>query len=113
MLVHVERAPSRPLVGALSRARASLSGDELALAERAVAAHDRIACDLGDETDADGRRLGRMAEDVTLKVLGLADRCRGLRARAGAASTSTPCAGAPSRWRTRPPRRATRASAPT
>jgi hypothetical protein len=78
-LVHVERVRARPLVGALSRARASLSGDELALAERAVAAHDRIAGDLGSGTDADGRRLAHMAEDVTLKVLGLATRCRSLR----------------------------------
>ena len=78
-LVHVERVAARPLVGALSRARASLSGDELALAERAVAAHDRIASDLGGATDADGRRLAHMAEDVTVKVIGLATRCRSLR----------------------------------
>jgi len=78
-LVHIERVAARPLVGALSRARASLSGDELALAERAVAAHDRIASDLGGAADADGRRLAHMAEDVTLKVIGLATRCRSLR----------------------------------
>ena len=111
-LVHLERVAARPLVGALSRARASLSGDELALAERAVAAHDRIASDLGGATDADGRRLARMAEDVTLKVLAWR---RGAGACAGSwsASTSTPSGGAPRRWPTPPPTPTTRPHAPT
>jgi hypothetical protein len=77
---HVERAPaSSPLAEALRQARASLAGEEGALGERAAAAHGRIAGGLGGAAAPEARRLRRMSEDVTLRVLGLATRCRGLR----------------------------------
>jgi hypothetical protein len=56
--------------------RRSRSG---ALAERAALAHDRIVDGLGGEGGPEGRRLARLAEQVTREVLALAVRCRKLR----------------------------------
>jgi len=83
VLAHVERVAEPPLARALSETRAVLGApatDERALAERAAIAHDRIVDGLGGEGGPDGRRLARMAEDVTREVLALAVRCRKLRA---------------------------------
>jgi hypothetical protein len=82
-IAHVERVTDRPLARALAAARAVLAGaggEERGLAERAAIAHDRIVDGLGGEGGADGRRLARLAEDVTRAVLALAVRCRKLRA---------------------------------
>ena len=76
---YVRRVVVPPVARALALARTTLAGDERALAERAAAAHDRIVLGLTGEAGADGRRLGRLAEEVTLQVLALAGRCRGLR----------------------------------
>jgi hypothetical protein len=78
--LHVQRPAANPLSRALGAARASLSGDERLLAERAARAQERIAGGLGGDTSADGRRLARLSADVTLQVLDLAMRCRSLRA---------------------------------
>ena len=43
----LERVVARPMVGALAQARTDAHGEERALAERAAAAHDGIAGDLG------------------------------------------------------------------
>jgi hypothetical protein len=76
---YLGRVVVRPLERALAEARATLAGDERALAERAAAAHARITAGLAGDAGADSRRLGRLAEEVTLQVLGLARRCRSLR----------------------------------
>jgi hypothetical protein len=83
VIAHVERAGDPPLARALTEARAALgepAAEERTLAERAAIAHDRIVDGLGGAVGADGRRLTRMAEDVTREVLALAVRCRKLRA---------------------------------
>jgi hypothetical protein len=84
VLAHVERAAEPPLARGLFEARAALAGpapavEERALAERAASAHDRIVDGLGGEGGPDGRRLARLAEEVTREVLALAVRCRKLR----------------------------------
>jgi hypothetical protein len=82
VIAHVERIAARPLARALAEARASLAGagvEERALADRAATAHDRIVGGLGGEGGPEGRRLGRLAEEVTREVLALAVRCRKLR----------------------------------
>ena len=76
---HLERINQAPLGAALARARASLTGDERALAERAATAHRRIAEGIGAPPDAEGHRLARLAEQVTRQVLELATRCCDLR----------------------------------
>jgi len=76
---YVERVVPRPVERALAEARATLAGDERALAERAAAAHARIAAGLGGDAGTESRRLGRLAQEVALQVLGLARRCRTLR----------------------------------
>jgi hypothetical protein len=84
-LAHVEWMGRRRVARALAEARAGLAGDERTLAERAAAAHDRIAATLGAGADltaglgADSRQLRRLTEDVTLQVLALAHRCGRLR----------------------------------
>ena len=81
-LAHIERIPDRPLARELVEARATLGSpavEERALAERAATAHDRILDGLGGEGGPDGRRLARLAEEVTREVLALAVRCRKLR----------------------------------
>jgi hypothetical protein len=81
-VAHIERIPDQPLARELVAARATLGGpavQERALAERAAMAHDRIVDGLGGEGGADGRRLARLAEQVTREVLALAVRCRKLR----------------------------------
>ena len=81
-VAHIERIPDRPLARELVEARATLGGpavQERALAERAAIAHDRIVDGLGEGGGPDGRRLGRLAEEVTREVLALAVRCRKLR----------------------------------
>jgi len=82
VVAHVERLSEQPLARALVEARAVLGGagvQERALAERAAIAHDRIVGGLGGDAGADGRRLARLAEDVTREVLALAVRCGKLR----------------------------------
>ena len=82
VLAQVERIVDAPLAGALVEARATLGGPavaERALAERAAVAHDRIVEGLGGDGGPDGRRLARLAEQVTREVLALAVRCRRLR----------------------------------
>jgi hypothetical protein len=82
VIAHVERIAGQPLARALAEARATLGApgvEERALAERAAIAHDRIVDGLGGDGGADGRRLARLAEDVTREVLALAVRCRKLR----------------------------------
>ena len=82
VIAHVQRVAEAPLARALVEARAVLGGsaaEESGLAERAAIAHDRIVSGLGGAGGADGRRLARMAEDVTREVLTLAVRCRKLR----------------------------------
>jgi len=82
VIAHVERIPEPALARALVDARATLGGpavEERALAERAALAHDRIVDGLGGEGGAEGRRLARLAEQVTGEVLALAVRCRKLR----------------------------------
>jgi hypothetical protein len=85
VVAQIERIVERPLARALVEARATLGGpaaEERALAERAAIAHDRIFDGLGgdgDRTGPDGRRLSRLAEQVTREVLALAVRCRKLR----------------------------------
>jgi len=83
VIAHVERIADRPLARVLVDARATLGApgvEERALAERAAIAHDRIVDGLGGEGSPDGRRLARLAEDVTREVLAMAVRCRKLRA---------------------------------
>ena len=83
VIAHVERIAERPLARVLVEARATLGApgvEERALAERAAIAHDRIVDGLGGEGGPDGRRLARLAEDVTREVLAMAVRCRKLRA---------------------------------
>jgi len=83
VIAHVERIAERPLARVLVEARATLGApgvEERALAERAAIAHDRIVDGLGGDGGADGRRLARLAEDVTREVLAMAVRCRKLRA---------------------------------
>ncbi|HXU04582.1 MAG TPA: hypothetical protein VN903_26650 [Polyangia bacterium] len=83
VIAHVERIAEPPLARALVEARATLGGtavEERALAERAAIAHDRIVDGLGGDAGPDGRRLAKLAEDVTREVLALAVRCRKLRA---------------------------------
>ena len=64
---------------ALAETRAVLSGEEWVLAQRAAAAHDRISTGVGGGASAAGRRLRRLAGDVTLQVLALARRGRQMR----------------------------------
>jgi hypothetical protein len=81
-VAHIERIPDRPLARELVEARVTLGGPavvERVLAERAAIAHDRIVDGLGGEGGPDGRRLARLAEEVTREVLALAVRCRKLR----------------------------------
>jgi hypothetical protein len=81
-IAHVERVADRPLARALVDARVMLGGpgvEEGALADRAALAHDRIVDGLGGDGGPDGRRLARLAEQVTREVLALAVRCRKLR----------------------------------
>jgi hypothetical protein len=81
-IAHIERVPDRPLARELMEARATLGGpaaEERTLAERAATAHERIVDGLGGDGGADGRRLARLAEQVTREVLALAVRCRKLR----------------------------------
>ena len=81
-VAHVERVADRPLARALVDARVTLGGpgvEERALADRAAIAHDRIVDGLGGDGGPDGRRLARLAEQVTREVLALAVRCRKLR----------------------------------
>ena len=81
-VAHIERLPDQPLARELVAARATLGGpavQERALAERAAMAHDRIVDGLGGDGGPDGRRLARLAEEVTREVLALAVRCRKLR----------------------------------
>jgi hypothetical protein len=83
VIAHVERVADRPLARVLVEARATLGApgvEERALAERAAIAHDRIVDGLGGEGSPDGRRLARLARDVTREVLAMAVRCRKLRA---------------------------------
>jgi hypothetical protein len=56
-----------------------LSGEEWALAQRAAVAHARISTGVGPDAGAEGRRLRRLAADVTLQVLALARRGRQMR----------------------------------
>jgi hypothetical protein len=83
VLAQLQRIVERPLARSLIEARATLGGpavEERALAERAAIAHDRIVDGLGgDGGGPDGRRLARLAEQVTREVLALAVRCRKLR----------------------------------
>ena len=82
VIAHVERIPEAPLARALVDARATLGGpavEERGLAERAALAHDRIVDGLGGEGGPEGRRLARLAQQVTREVLALAVRCRKLR----------------------------------
>jgi len=85
VLAHLERVADRPLGRALVDARAALgspAAEERTLAERAAVAHDRIVDGLGGpgaNAGPDGRRLARLAEQVTREVLALAVRCRKLR----------------------------------
>jgi len=81
VIAHLRRIVEQPLARALVEARATLGGgvEERALAERAAIAHDRIVDGLGGDGGPDGRRLARLAEDVTREVLTLAVRCRKLR----------------------------------
>jgi hypothetical protein len=76
---HLTYVGPKPLVEALGQARAALTGAELALGERAVAAHDRVVAGLAADRTAEARRLSRLSEDVAVQVLGLATRCHGLR----------------------------------
>jgi hypothetical protein len=76
---YVERVAGWRIDRALVDARLALTGEELDLAQRAAIAHRRILADLDGNTGAEGRRLGKMAEDVTLQVMSLAMRCRSLR----------------------------------
>jgi hypothetical protein len=81
-IAHVERVADRPLARALVDARVMLGGpsvEEGALADRVAIAHDRIVDGLGGDGGQDGRRLARLAEQVTREVLALAVRCRKLR----------------------------------
>ncbi len=64
---------------ALVEARAVFGPEEVALVERAVTAHERIAAGVGAGANADGRRLRKLAADVTLQVLALARRGRQMR----------------------------------
>ncbi|HMF41290.1 MAG TPA: hypothetical protein VKQ32_11360 [Polyangia bacterium] len=82
VIAHLQRIADQALARALVQARATLGGAEVqerALAERAAIAHDRIVEGLGGDRGPDGRRLARLAEDVTREVLTLAVRCRKLR----------------------------------
>jgi len=65
-----------PVERALAKARAALGDEEWALAQRAAVAHDRIANGLATDATAEGRRLRRLAGNVTLQVLALAQRGR-------------------------------------
>jgi hypothetical protein len=76
---YVERVAGWRIDRALAEARQSLTGQERELAERAAVAHRRILGDLDGNTGAEGRRLGKLAEGVTLQILALAMRCRSLR----------------------------------
>jgi hypothetical protein len=82
VIAHLERAAEPPLARGLFEARAALGGptvEERALAERAAIAHGRIVDGVGGEGGPEGRRLARLAGDVTREVLALAVRCRKLR----------------------------------
>ena len=76
---HLERIAETALDAAVTQVRGSLSGDERALAERAVIAHGRIIEGIGAAAAVEARRLARLAEEVTRQVLELATRCRSLR----------------------------------
>jgi len=80
-VAHLERIAERPLAKALVEARLTLGApgvEERTLADRAAIAHDRIVDGLGGDGGPDGRRLARLAEQVTREVLALAVRCRKL-----------------------------------